>query len=119
VFDNVELAQFVEGKLVVRWSPEQISDGLADLYPDRPEMQVSHETIYQALFVEGRGHLRADLHKQLRTGRAVRRPRKEPGPKRPSKIPNMVMISDRPAEAEDRAVPGALGGRPRAPRGAV
>ena len=105
-FDNVELAQFVEGKLVVRWSPEQISDGLADLYPDRAEMQVSHETIYQALFVQGRGHLRADLHKQLRTGRAVRRPRKESGPKRPSKIPNMVMISDRPAEANDRAVPG-------------
>jgi IS30 family transposase len=105
-FDNVELAQFVEGKLVVRWSPEQISDGLADLYPDRAEMQVSHETIYQALFVQGRGHLRADLHKQLRTGRAVRRPRKESGPKRPSKIPNMIMISDRPAEANDRAVPG-------------
>jgi IS30 family transposase len=69
-------------------------------------MQVSHETIYQALFVQGRGHLRADLHKHLRTGRAVRRPRKESGPKRASKIPNMIMISDRPAEADDRAVPG-------------
>ena len=67
---------------------------------------MSHETIYQALFVQGRGHLRADLHKQLRTGRAVRRPRKESGPKRASKIPNMVMISERPAEAADRAVPG-------------
>src|ERR1019366_1386438 len=64
-FDNVELAQFVEGKLVVRWSPEQISDGLAGLYPDRAEMRVSHETIYQALLVQGRGHLRADLHKHL------------------------------------------------------
>jgi len=105
-FAHAELAAFVEGKLLVKWSPEQISDELHDVFPDRAEMQVSHETIYQALFVQGRGHLRADLHKQLRTGRAVRRPHKESGPKRASKIPNMIMISDRPADVEDRAVPG-------------
>jgi len=58
----------------------------AGLHPDRPEMQVSHETIYQALFVQSRGQLRADLHRQLRTGRAVRRPR---GRSRPPRVPGM------------------------------
>jgi len=68
-------------------------------------MRVAHETIYQALFVQGRGHLRADLHQHLRTGRAVRRPRGSTV-KRTTKIPDMVMISERPAEVDDRAVPG-------------
>ena len=101
-----ELASFVEAKLVVRWSPQQISAELVALHPDRPEMRVSHETIYQSLFVQGRGHLRADLHKQLRTGRAVRRPRRSLGQGQASKIPNPISISERPAEAADRAVPG-------------
>ena len=75
-FDNPELASLVQAKLCVKWSPEQISDHLAAVLPDRQEMQVSPETIYQALYVQGRGHLRADLHQHLRSGRAVRRPRR-------------------------------------------
>ena len=76
------------------WSPEQSRDDLARTFPDRLEMHVSHETIYQCLFVEGRGHLRADLHKHLRTGvrsagngvsRGGRRGRRRP--ERPSATP--------------------------------
>jgi IS30 family transposase len=68
-------------------------------------MQVSHETIYQSLYVQGRGALRRELAAQLRTGRALRRPRRTEGTRR-GRIPGMVMISERPAEAADRAVPG-------------
>jgi IS30 family transposase len=96
----------VEVRLLRNWSPEQIRDDLARSFPDRPEMRVSHETIYQSLFVQGRGHLRADLHTHLRTGRAIRRHRGEPRRTSWSKILDMVMISDRPAEVADRAVPG-------------
>src|SRR5712692_3078111 len=104
-FDDPELASVVQAKLCVKWSPEQISLHLAAEFGDRAEMRVCHETIYQALFVQGRGHLRAELHQHLRTGRAVRRPRGLTA-KRASKIPDMVLISERPAEVEDRAVPG-------------
>ncbi len=104
-FDDAGLASVVQAKLCVKWSPEQISLHLAAHFPGRAEMQVCHETIYQALFVQGRGHLRADLHQHLRTGRAVRRPRGSTV-RRTTKIPDMVMISERPAEVEDRAVPG-------------
>jgi len=105
-FDDPELATAVQTKLCLKWSPEQISDHLALTFPDRAEMQVSPETIYQALYVQGRGHLRADLHQHLRTGRAVRRPRRSTAKGPSGKIPNMIMISDRPAEVADRAVPG-------------
>jgi IS30 family transposase len=74
-------------------------------FPGRPEMRVSHETIYQAIYVQGRGALRRELAVCLRTGRALRKPRRKGGERR-GKIPGMVMISERPAEAEDRAVPG-------------
>ena len=104
-FDHPELASLVQAKLCVKWSPEQISDHLAVVFPDRQEMRVSPETIYQALYVQGRGHLRADLHQHLRTGRAIRRPRR-PAAKNSGKIPDMIMISQRPAEVADRAVPG-------------
>lgn len=104
--DRVELALQVELRLVRNWSPEQIRDDLARTFPDRPEMHVSHETIYQSLFVQGRGHLRADLHKHLRTGRAIRRHRGEPRRASWSKIRDMILISERPAEVDDRAVPG-------------
>jgi len=67
---------------------------------------VSHETIYQSLYVQGRGALRAELHQALRSGRAIRRPQARSAVKRRSRIPNMVLISERPAEVEDRAVPG-------------
>ena len=103
--DHPELASLVQAKLCVKWSPEQISDHLASAFPDRQEMRVSPETIYQALYVHGRGHLRADLHQHLRTGRAIRRPRR-PAAKNPGKIPDMLMLSERPAEVAERAVPG-------------
>ena len=105
-FENAELAAVVQAKLCVKWSPEHISDHLATTFPDRVEMQVCPETIYQALYVQGRGHLRADLHQHLRTGRAVRRPRRSTAKGPSGKIPDMIMISERPAEVADRAVPG-------------
>jgi IS30 family transposase len=102
---NDELRGWVQGKLRKRWSPEQISARLAAEFPDRPEMRVSHETIYQSLYVQGRGALRRELAASLRTGRALRKPRRKTGERRGG-IAGMVNISERPAEAADRAVPG-------------
>src|SRR5450755_4010619 len=97
----------VERKLEALWSPQQIASWLAETYPDNPEMQVSHETIYQSLFVQGRGALRKELHSCLRTGRAMRRAKAfTKGGVGQGQIRNMVMISERPAEVKDRAVPG-------------
>jgi IS30 family transposase len=87
------------------WSPAQISLWLETEYGDDQEMQVSHETIYQSLFVQGRGALRKELWRSLRTGRARRRPQGRPGSTK-GQIRDMVMISERPAAVEDRAVPG-------------
>jgi transposase, IS30 family len=94
----------VESLLMLRWSPEQIAARLRHDHPDEPEMWVSHETIYASLFVQGRGVLRAELAACLRTGRAHRRARGRvlAG----GQIRDMVLISERPAEVEDRAVPG-------------
>ena len=78
---------------------------LAAQFPGRAEMRVSHETIYQSIYVQGRGALRRELAAHLRTGRALRKPRRPDG-EPASRIPDMVNISGRPAEAEDRAVPG-------------
>src|SRR5450631_1922662 len=101
------LRRTVERKLEAKWSPQQISAWLALEYPDRPEMQVSHETIYQSLFVQSRGALRKELHSCLRTGRAMRRAKAyTKGGVGQGQLTNMVMISERPAEVEDRAVPG-------------
>jgi IS30 family transposase len=86
------------------WSPVQISRRLRIEFPHDPMMWVSHETIYQALYVQGRGELRRELARCLRTGRAKRRPRGRHD--NTGQIRNMVMISERPAEADDRAVPG-------------
>jgi IS30 family transposase len=86
------------------WSPEEISKRLRIVFPDDPMMQVSHETIYQSLFVQGRGELRRELTRCLRSKRAQRRPRTKVDKR--GKIPGMVMISERPAEVADRAVPG-------------
>jgi IS30 family transposase len=90
-----------------RWSPEQISRRLVGDFPDDEDMRVSHEAIYRALYVQGRGALRRDLAACLRTGRAVRRPhrRVDRRGRRPA-IPAELMISERPAEVGDRAVPG-------------
>jgi IS30 family transposase len=99
------LSSVVVEMLEARWSPQQIARRLKHEYPDEPEMWVSHETIYQSLFVQGRGSLRKELHQCLRTGRATRRPRSRRA-NGTGQIANMVMISERPAEVEDRAVPG-------------
>ena len=99
------LRTVVQDQLTKEHSPEQIAARLLIDFPDDLEMRVSHEAIYQALFVQGRGSLRRDLHQRLRTGRAVRRTRRAVG-QRPDRIAGMVNISERPAEAQDRAVPG-------------
>ena len=97
----------VEAKLADKWSPEEISGWLARTDPNNPELQVSYETIYQSLFVQGRGALRHELHVCLRSGRAMRRNKKwTKSGHGMGKIKDMVMISERPAEIEDRAVPG-------------
>ena len=101
------LRRVVERKLGDLWSPQQISGWLAERYPNDPEMRVSHETIYQSLFVQSRGALRKELHACLRTGRAMRRAKAyTKGGVGQGQIRNMVMISERPAEVADRAVPG-------------
>jgi len=101
---NHRLRRRVEQFLELHWSPQQIAWQLRHDHPHEPEMWVSHETIYQSLFVQGRGALRAELTRCLRTGRARRRPA---GRARPSgELPNMVLLSERPAEVDDRAVPG-------------
>jgi len=101
---NGPLRQAVERLLEARWSPQQIAWQLRHDHPDEPELWVSHETIYQSLFVQGRGALRAELTRCLRTGRARRRPA---GRTRPSgSLSDLVLISERPAEVDDRAVPG-------------
>jgi transposase, IS30 family len=102
--DCPELAREVEARLLQWWSPEEIAAMLPIEFADRPEMRVSHETIYKSLYVQGRGELRRELHRCLRTGRAQRRHQGRTDGR--GKIPNMVMISQRPAEVEDRAVPG-------------
>ena len=102
-----ELAGFVQARLEgrERCSPEQISRLLREQFPDDEGMQISHEAIYQSIYVQGRGGLRRELHTCLRTGRALRKPNRQPGARR-ERIKDMVMISERPAEVEDRAVPG-------------
>lgn len=102
---NKRLHDTVAEKLRDDFSPEQISGRLKEDYPDDPGMHVSHETIYQALFLQARGELRTQLKLALRTGRAQRVPRRSTRPKQ-ARIAGMVNISERPAEAEDRAVPG-------------
>ena len=102
-----ELAAEVARRLRKKHSPEQIANRLRLEHPDEPHWWVSHETIYQSLFLQGRGGLRAELTEALRTGRARRRVKgPNPGRGKRGKLKDMVLISERPAEAEDRAVPG-------------
>ena len=96
----------VEAGLKKLWSPMQISARLKREHPDNPQMQISPETIYISLYVQGRGTLRKELTKQLRRQRTYRRAKNEMRPTTPRKIPNPILISQRPAEANDRAVPG-------------
>ena len=101
---SAELGRVVEAGLLQLWSPEEIAAKLRLEFADRPEMWVSHETIYKSLYVQGRGELRRELHHCLRTGRAQRRHQGRIDTR--GQIPNMVMISERPADVDDRAVPG-------------
>ncbi len=104
---NTRLRARVEEDLSKRYSPQQIAERLRRDFPDEPEMWVHHNTIYETLYIQARGALRADLAKNLRTGRIRRRPRRPDGyEERRGQIPDMLMISQRPAEVEDRAVPG-------------
>jgi IS30 family transposase len=100
------LRKHVEAKLRVRLSPEQISKTLIKDFPNDQEMRVSHETIYQALYLQARGGLRREVATALRTGRTRRKPHNTGEERRPRFVDPMVMISERPPEIEDRAVPG-------------
>lgn len=93
----------VERRLCERWSPQQIAARLRLDFPDDPEMRVSHETIYQSLYVQSRGALRRELARELRRGRSQRRAR---GSRLGGNLREIVPISERPAEVDDRAVPG-------------
>jgi IS30 family transposase len=88
------------------WSPEQIANRLRTDFPDDDSMRISHEAIYQALYVQGRGALKRELVACLRTGRALRVPRARTQGRGKKFVSPEIMISERPAEADDRAVPG-------------
>jgi transposase, IS30 family len=102
---NLRLRAEVQVRLERKDSPEQIAGRLKIDFPDDPEMWVSAETIYQSLYVQARGGLKRELTAHLRTGRSMRKPHRRDGERR-GRIPNAVMISERPPEVEDRAVPG-------------
>jgi len=102
---NLRLREEVQSRLKHRESPEQIAGRLKIDFPEDLEMRVSAETIYQSLYVQARGGLKRELTKYLRTGRSMRKPRRRAGERR-GRIPDMVMISERPPEVEDRAVAG-------------
>jgi len=106
--DNDALREYVQAKLAGRehWSPEQISYRLRIEFPDDEGMRISDETIYRALYVQGRGGLNRELTKHLRTGRALRKPNRRVETRGKRTIAPELMISARPAEVEDRAVPG-------------
>ena len=96
----------VEKGLEQRFSPEQIANRLRKDFPDDESMRVSHETIYQALYFQARGGLKREVAQALRTGRTRRKPQRKPDQRTTRFTDDMIMISDRPAEVEDRAVPG-------------
>jgi IS30 family transposase len=102
----VRLRTVVEAKLAEYWSPQQISGWLAEEFPDDPEMRVSHETIYLSLYVQSRGALRKELTRYLRQGHGSRRPHGRHTSNGQGQLSGTLNISERPAEANDRAVPG-------------
>jgi transposase, IS30 family len=103
---NEDLRAAVEDGLSRRLSPEQISHRLRRDFPDDESMRVSHETIYQALYFQARGGLKREVQQALRSGRTRRKPHRTPDRRTHRFVDPMIMISDRPAEIEDRAVPG-------------
>jgi transposase, IS30 family len=104
--DHQSLRELVIQKLSIDWSPQQISGWLKKAYPDDASMRVSHETIYRSLFIQARGVLRKELTTHLRRRQALRIPTAARQYNSRSPIPDLVRISERPAEVEDRAVPG-------------
>jgi IS30 family transposase len=102
---NRKLRDIVASKLILDWSPEQISGWLKTRYPDHPSMRVSHETIYRSLFIQARGALKKDLMDYLRSKRHMRRSR-HASVHGHGRIIDAISIRERPAEAEDRAIPG-------------
>ncbi len=103
---NRPLQRIVAVKLKQDWSPQQIAGWLKDRYPGSPEMWVSHETIYRSLFVQARGALKKELIGHLRSKRRIRRPRHAVDGRAGERIADAIPIRQRPAEVEDRAVPG-------------
>jgi transposase, IS30 family len=103
---NPALLEQVLQRLRKRHSPEQIAGRLCEDFPDDPEMWVSHETIYQAMYVEPRGELARQVKNALRTGRTRRKPQGHSATGNPGRLRDMINISERPAEADDRAIPG-------------
>src|SRR3984957_18346163 len=104
---HLKLRNLVASKLILDWSPKQISGWLKTQYPDDESMRVSHETIYRSLFIQARGVLKKELMDHLRSKRRMRRSRhaSEHGHCR-GQIVDAISIRERPAEAEDRAIPG-------------
>jgi IS30 family transposase len=100
------LRDYVRDRLRKRWSPEQVCHALRREHPGDQSMQVSVETVYQVLYLQARGGLKREVQAAVRTGRTRRKPRRDPGQRAHRFTDPMVMITDRPAEAEDRAVPG-------------
>lgn len=103
---NGALREQVQNGLDAKFSPEQISNRLRKDFPTDESMRVSHETIYQALYVQARGGLKKQVQQALRSGRTRRRPHRSIDGRTPRFVEDMIMISERPAEVEDRAVPG-------------
>lgn len=105
---NPVLREFVQTRLDWKWSPEQISNQLKLDFPTEEVMRVSPETISRSIFVQARGSRKREVEVKLRTGRVIRKPRKQAAgdARHKPRIPGMVMISERPAEVDDRAVPG-------------
>ena len=105
--DNKELKKVVVKKLKPTWSPQKISGWLKKTYPNGSELQVSHETIYRTLYIQSRGALKKELQRCLRTQRVMRRSKYSSlKGQRLGKIVDAIPIAERPAEIEDRAVPG-------------
>jgi IS30 family transposase len=102
-----KLRRVVQDGLDLKWSPMQISRRLVEQFPGDERMRVSHETIYQAIYVQARGSLKREVEARVRTGRTLRKPRRQHSADRSeTRIRDMIMISERPAEIEDRAIPG-------------
>nr|WP_206750454.1 IS30 family transposase [Cryobacterium sinapicolor] len=104
--EGSRLREYVQKKLQIRWSPEQICHSLIKEYPDHQEMRVSPETVYQALYLQSRGGLKKEVQAALRTGRTRRKPQNTGQARRNRFADPMIMIADRPPEIDDRAVPG-------------